>query len=57
MAVLAAARRENCGRDVRGLLDAREEGKLSFCSDSCYLQHASRLPRPGGRADDPLESL
>src|SRR6266540_3002234 len=45
MTVLAAARCVNCGRDVRGLPDTRKEGKLHYCSQSCYLQHESRLAR------------
>jgi hypothetical protein len=47
MAVLTAVRCETCGRDVRGLPDRRNEGGLWFCSDSCYLQHESRLARVG----------
>lgn len=43
--MLAAARCVNCGRDVRGLPDTRKEGKLHYCSQSCYLQHESRLAR------------
>jgi preprotein translocase subunit SecG len=31
----------NCGRDVRGLADARRAGKQWFCSQSCLLQAES----------------
>jgi outer membrane protein assembly factor BamE (lipoprotein component of BamABCDE complex) len=42
---MAAARCISCGRAVEDASDARKEGKVWFCSQSCYLQHQSRLPR------------
>jgi hypothetical protein len=35
-----------CGRDVRSLTDARQEGSLSFCSQSCFLAYSSTPSRP-----------
>jgi len=48
MAILRAERCANCGRDVRGLDDARKEGRRWYCSQSCFLQ-ASSTARSGGR--------
>lgn len=38
MAILRAARCSVCGRDIRGMEDARKEGGRWFCSPSCLLQ-------------------
>lgn len=41
MGLVRAARCAHCGRSVRGLPDARREGRRWFCSQSCLLQAES----------------
>jgi hypothetical protein len=50
MYVIRATRCVRCGRGVRGLPEARKEGGLSFCSQSCYLQHVSTATHAGRHA-------
>ena len=53
MGLLRAIPCVRCGRDVRGLPNARKEHGLSFCSQSCYLHWASSAThgakQPSGR--------
>src|SRR5205814_70899 len=56
MGVIRATRCIRCGRDVRGLPEARKEGGLRFCSQSCYLQHVSTATHAGPYARNDVAS-
>jgi hypothetical protein len=60
--ILRSARCSNCGRDVRGLEDARKIGGRWYCSQSCVLQaeasgSRSSARRSEGKSRGPLRTI